>query len=524
MEHNIHPDRHMNLFYSYNQGDCEDNITRALIVLLSRLPARITTEFMKEFMMNHLPPKYEPEDYQYDLQDLDKPLKKDLVKFKRAVLLLLTEAREPIRNAEWPHEDRLRDFARANEQRARRLMENLNRHSRGAIAQLEKVLDTSDVDDDDLQHSLAILQNVLEKGSRPDAWIIDRKNKLCVIIESKKFASFSQDQLDRHRIKLAQDMAEIAMAKPKPECWSEVYKFFKDVYEKPNEYPPDGTTPLRFLTKEFLDYLDICSLSPFTGFRKSQFTTENSSGEEQKCHPWRKAEQFRFLLDQRIRDEDIGLEESRRKREQVPAWELNLTKSVEANLAVDFYGTGEIPLRLCIWWMGKARFRWLLERADHLDEFRSLSRDRNPKLSMGLKVQHRNYAYNLWVRDEGGNPLDNLRKYLELCRRQGLPRRLEFSENTPGSEKRQRVECAIGKIYDQLRDSGLAFDVTDHEGLYEKVTRYRYRYYDLSPFAGLTVDYTAEELEELDGDETVKLVAKDIKSLVKALHCFAKAV
>lgn len=213
---------HLNLFNSYQQSVIENNVTRALAVTLSRLsPVHQRLALKQLFLPSDRAEAFEVlkgGPLQFDLQvhapESDGSGEEDLLTAENGVLVGLHHADH------------------------------------------ETDIDVTDVSD-------------LEGASRIDALIEDPGNDLSVLIEVKLGATFSQRQLARHHKRFFDtDLASFSEVFH-PVRWTDVIGFFDD-FARNNLRSSE-----RWILDEFVDFADIAGVSPFLGYKASDFQEQN---------------------------------------------------------------------------------------------------------------------------------------------------------------------------------------------------------------------------------------------------------
>lgn len=113
-----------------------------------------------------------------------------------------------------------------------------------------------------LHRTVGIPLDACEKAapadSRPDAWIVGKD--FAILIESKVFAPFDQEQMKLHLNKLFGDEPP----KYREITWADIHKFFLNL-----------CTHLQgleaWLVQQFAEYLEVIGMNDFCGFRKDFF-------------------------------------------------------------------------------------------------------------------------------------------------------------------------------------------------------------------------------------------------------------
>jgi hypothetical protein len=486
----------MNLFRSYTQGCSEDNITRALIAVLSKSSAAVTDRFIKKFVPSC---KIREDCFRYDLQKLDVEDATTLKGFKGYLLPIseTTHSPEP-----WKH---TRALKRAHEKERQRLAQQLREQSPNARSTLASLLGIQEdtLNDDDI----ALAYGVIVPDSRPDAWILSPHARTCIIIESKKHARFDSIQLTRHRDRLGKQLGnDVALARPHAR-WSEVYRFFQNELLSIRRDTADACRyPSRLLMEEFLQYLDICELSPFTGFRRYHFDIHDSP--QESSYPCRHARIFCEQLQEAVEQAELAICPPVKKRESVPAWQFNLKQGVPANIALDFYGwPPDGPLQLCLWWIQKDHFRWLVKNADRVKT--QLVGRPQIYVWLGLKIGSRNNERDLALcgEKEGEFSKHEMLGFLRLW--DDVDMRIAV-KGLSGKRRQKAVQDRLRSVEDYLRDCGILLNTDKANDFIKKIPEYRYDDYHLRPRAGLIRSYSLDELEALGGQGTVDRVLDDM--------------
>lgn len=111
--------------------------------------------------------------------------------------------------------------------------------------------------------SAKVAQRLLSDGEgRPDAWLCARKNRTAVLVEAKLGAKVSEGQILRH-------LATVGWPRRTPvirTTWADWF-IAMDKVAKTQQLPPVH----RFLLKQFLEYLEVAGMAPFTGFLPQDF-------------------------------------------------------------------------------------------------------------------------------------------------------------------------------------------------------------------------------------------------------------
>lgn len=203
----VRADVHTNLFWSYGNAALENNCTRALVISLDACGPRTTSRFLREFAgCAGTPP------FSVALQAAPKEIRSNVPGAR--VLAITTN-----------HADRV----------ALR------------ISHLRRKLRL------DSESPRAI----------PDAWILDARSRLCLLIESKLGSSLDLEQLGRHwRAHLGRDVPRAHIHA----TWEAVGDFFA------GEIARGKLTPrAKYVAKEFTEYLDLLGLMPFVRFQRHHF-------------------------------------------------------------------------------------------------------------------------------------------------------------------------------------------------------------------------------------------------------------
>jgi hypothetical protein len=201
----LHVDVYTSLFWSYGNAALENNLTRALVVTLRTCGSATTGRFLRRFTGHSGRPPFS-----LALQAApDGPLGPA----PGATVLGITT-----------------DRSDAVERRLGRL--------RG---------------------KLRVEPGSLATRGIPDAWVLDRKHRVCLLIESKLGPKLNEAQLVRH---WRSHLGPWAPERYRPATWAEVGDFF-DLELSGHPLRPHA----RFITREFFEYLDLLGLRPFTVFR-----------------------------------------------------------------------------------------------------------------------------------------------------------------------------------------------------------------------------------------------------------------
>lgn len=506
-----HNDRHMNLFYSYVRPTCEDNVTRSLIVLLDHLPTEITTAFLRKFCSQELPAIGRDAEYEYDLQNLNSSVSENIPGYS-AFLLPITESKDPL----WTHYGKFAGFAdKANKTERDKLLsglENDEPESRNKLAKILK-LSPEKSKETDIENAMSLLReghNSEERESRPDGWIIDKSGKLVIVIEAKKFGPLSKDQLRNHRANL-KDKIKGAVSQLEPVKWSDIYRFFKEIPK--GEIKESGAT----LLEDFLGYQRLCGFAPFDGFKGIDFDIDDDAeGVAKNTYPWRMAWKFIDSLDKKIKEKELPLSSAQKKREAAPAWQFDFTNTV-GNLAVDFYGSSDAPIRLLRWWIGKWNFMHIARNAEYLRTRKQEIEKIGVTPLLQLKFGIRNNAWLINMPKARSLSIETGIQYLKAWRqiiREGDDV-VRVNDLPLGKPRRERVEEKIAFIEKQLKNTQYAIDPENAYAFAEKIEKknYSYKYYNFKPRFTFVRRYRIGDLEECDGNETVERVAEDMSKL-----------
>ena len=282
-------DRHLNIFYSYRQGNfedaegervLEDNVTRALIIVLQSSDL-LTQEFLKEFTgVNPDAP------YDYDLQSKNESddLEADRPRRPRGKCVVVVAEHPEIPNSLPVPDVAMREFESHVENNRSRLRSDLARLSdqvrKGGLRRedvhnrLKQLLELNDTDVDrgDLSDpALPFYLYQLTFGSRPDAWITSPSSRFIALFENKLHAGISDAQIRRHirenfegglqpKYFLREKNIEVERSQVPVVLWSwrDVCAFFSRFRdEQPLSIDPESY----YIVRQFLDYLEVVGMS-----------------------------------------------------------------------------------------------------------------------------------------------------------------------------------------------------------------------------------------------------------------------
>lgn len=245
-------EKHLNLFYSYNQGNLssserikqlEDNLTRALIVTLRNLETSSQIKFLKLLLSKNI---IYSKSFIYDLQNTSKyKPKSDTTKF----LVVLQRDKSNFNLKDFQSlETFFLDDKTDNEKKEikREIRKHIATESQGDFQ-----IDNTDFKFSELNSLLQFFY-----GNRPDAWIIGEKE--VVLFETKiGYNSASKYQIYRHITgksglninpqKLKNDSANLSIINI---TWEEIGKIFQTLKSETNQTE-------NFLINQFLEYISM---------------------------------------------------------------------------------------------------------------------------------------------------------------------------------------------------------------------------------------------------------------------------
>lgn len=212
-------DRHLNLFFTYNTAHLEDNVTRALMLTLSRLSPVHLRLFIQEVILS--------KSHNKNRKRLD-----------------LLAAPNFTFDLQVTPPDRSEG-------------ERLNSRT-GLIVGINYTAG----------QNLSFDTARLREGCRPDAVLIDGENELTLIFESKLTDSHYKQQIQRHcagffdsETRLKDVFVEIR--------WTDIAQFFTTLGNRTNDAVE------KMVLEEFVQYIDLLNLVDFLGFNKLDFASGN---------------------------------------------------------------------------------------------------------------------------------------------------------------------------------------------------------------------------------------------------------
>jgi len=245
-------EKHLNLFYSYNQGNLgsserikqlEDNLTRALIVILKSLDNSLQIEFLKELLSRK---KINSKSFVYDLQNTSNYIKKS----ENHRFLVILQRDKSSLSLEDIQEIETIFLENKTEKEKKNLEREIKTHLKSKTDN-EFILENEKVNRSELNSILQFLY-----GNRPDAWIIGEKES--VLIEAKiGNNSVSKYQIYRHvtgkngfKINLSQLKKNEANLSIINITWEDICNIFAHIKTKANETE-------QFLISEFTKYISM---------------------------------------------------------------------------------------------------------------------------------------------------------------------------------------------------------------------------------------------------------------------------
>lgn len=231
-------DKHLNLFYSYSQGNrkntekfkqLEDNITRALMITIKNLDFDLQKEIF-EIMTDEKPVSKE---FKFDLQNTSKDTAKS--KKKKLVVIIQNSTGNEIT-------ERIKEFNHDIKEFENLLQENKQENKKEKLAKVIKKAISSDSYDGIISfegHDFEIPLNELNSfyqlvhGSRPDAWMIGDKEIILfeVKIDNNKVSPY---QLHRHITDKNGFKSNIDEVEIKFITWPGLCNMFKKLSDKTN--------------------------------------------------------------------------------------------------------------------------------------------------------------------------------------------------------------------------------------------------------------------------------------------------
>lgn len=245
-------DKHLNLFYSYNQGELqnpatenqlENNLTRALIVTLKNLSKPTRNLLIEKILYTDPEQHIKSNDFTFDLQNTE--IKRDKESYKYLVILQRKRSQIKVEDLKNLNQSLFRYFT--DENSASDIQKQIRQSTKEERA---FVKDGSTINYEELN---SIFE--LTKGNIPDAWIIGEKET--ILLETKiGNNTASPYQIFRHitgengfGITYKEFLSGQSELKLVNISWGELCNFIKDIQ------PQDQLGNDKLLLNELLEYI-----------------------------------------------------------------------------------------------------------------------------------------------------------------------------------------------------------------------------------------------------------------------------